>query len=58
MYTIQEDLTMQRQLIRLFYEKNCKKMSLCFGPNWELHSIQRCDLHSNANVQGLHSIIG
>ena len=49
---------MQRQLIRLFYEENCKKNYLCFGPNWGLHSIQRCDSHSNANVQGMHSNMG
>ena len=31
---------------------------VCMGPNWGLHSIQRCDLHSNANVQGMHSNMG
>ena len=45
---------MQQQLITLFYEENCKKKKLCLGPNWGLHSIQRYDSHSNANVQGMH----
>ena len=47
---------MQRQLItlRLFMRKTVQT-SLCLGPNWGLHSIQRCDSHSNANVQGMHS---
>ena len=45
---------MEQQLIS-FYEENVKT-SLCLGPNWGLHSIQRCDLHSN--VQGMHSNMG
>ena len=36
MYIIQEELTMQRQLIRLFYEENCKKKIFMFGTKLEV----------------------
>ena len=49
---------MQQQLIRLFYEDNCKKPIYVWDQTGGLHSIQRCDSHSTANVQGMHSNIG
>ena len=55
-YIIQEELTMQWQLIRLFYEENCKNLFM-FGTKLGVAFYSKVRF-ANANVQGMHSNMG